>query len=333
MLILRQARARHVVRAGTVLWRVHDREDPAVHLPAEGAVFSADRGCAVIESLLPEPKFTSEGRRVLAGRGLEGKVLSAVKTTRELLVSLTESPARDLSLVHDDVEGARWPSSQAWPEHELWLSGERVKTGTFTSLPGESFGLDTPDGVRRLTELLAPYRIRVRTRASKPIVFINYRTAGGTEEILRLDDELRGRLGDDAVFRDHRSLTAGDDFADKLIESVRAARVLLAVIGRRWEETYDADGRRLVDDSSDWVRREIAEAFRVGVCVVPVIVGVRDGLVREELPEDIRRLADLQFMHLRHRSTDADVTNFVDDLFEQVPILAKAKADRDTTRG
>lgn len=313
--------ARQVVRAGTVLWRVHDRDTPPENLPAEGAVFSADRGCAVIQSLLPDPKFTSEGRRVLSGQGLEGKVLSAVKTTRELLVSLAESPVREL--VRDDVDGVRWPSSQAWPEHELWLSGERVKAGTFSGLPDDSFGLDTTDGVRRLKELLAPYRIRVHARASKPIVFINYRTAGGTEEIMRLDDELRGRLGDDAVFRDHRSLTAGDDYAGKLIECVRAARVLLAVIGRRWEDTYDADGRRLVDDSSDWVRREIAEAFRAGVFVVPVIVGVRDGLIREELPEEIRRLADLQFMHLRHRSTDADVKNFVDDLFEQVPILKR----------
>lgn len=326
------ARARQVVRAGTVLWRVHDRGIPAENLPAEGAVLSADRGCAVIESLLPDPKFTPEGRRVLSGRELEGKVLSAVKTNRELLVSLTDSPVRDLALVHDDVEGVKWPSSQAWPEHQLWLSGGRVKPGAFTSLPDDSFGLDTPDGVRRLTEVVAPYRIRVHTRASKPIIFINYRTAGGTEEILRLDEELRGRLGEDAVFRDHRSLTAGDDYATKLIESVRAARVLLAVIGRRWEDTYDADGRRLVDDSSDWVRREIAEAFRAGVCVVPVIVGVRDGLDGEKLPEDIRRLAALQFMHLRHRSTDADIANFVDDLFTQVPLLAKAKADRDKAR-
>jgi hypothetical protein len=150
------------------------------------------------------------------------------------------------------------------------------------------------------------------------MVFLNYRTAAGTEEVLRLDRELRRRLGRHAVFRDHRELRAGDEYPTKLLDGVRKAKVLLAVIGPRWENTFDAGGGRLIDDSSDWVRREIAEAFRRGVPVVPVILGLRGPLIKDELPKNIRKLADLQVVQITHRGSEASLKAFVDDLIAQI---------------
>lgn len=308
---------REVVRPGTLLWWVHEAGRSPAQPGPNRVVCSADQACALLETLVPDPRFTSEGRRVLDRSALVGKRLSAVRTTRELLVVRATS-AEDVAVEEARADGVIKSSAQAWPVDVLSLPGPAL-----AEVAGRSLALDGEDGAGILTDLVAPFRIRLRgpARPGMPLVFLNYRTAGGTEEVLLLDDELRRRFGDDAVFRDHRSLHAGVDFAEELLKNARSAKVLLAVIGKRWEKSFDARGRRLLDDSSDWVRREIAEAFRCGVRVVPILVGVRESLTHQTLPQDIRRLADLQFLHLRHRATAADVALLVDDLIGEVPEL------------
>jgi hypothetical protein len=49
-----------------------------------------------------------------------------------------------------------------------------------------------------------------------------------------------------------------------IVDRVRGARVVLAVIGPYWLTAVGPDGRRCVDDPCDWVRRELAEAFEAG---------------------------------------------------------------------
>lgn len=61
--------------------------------------------------------------------------------------------------------------------------------------------------------------------------------------------------------------------------------------------------------------------------VVPILVGTREKLKEGELPEDVRKLAECQFRHLKHRSTERDVAILVDELFDDVPLLAKAHAE------
>jgi hypothetical protein len=321
------AAVRQVIRAGTTLWRVHDRATTPVE---RGGLFSRQPACALIEALLPDPRFTSAGLRVVPEGAAQGRVLDAVRTTGELVVLRVDSRDDEPEADPAGVDGVAWPSPHAWPELQLRLA----EGGFLEELPASSMALDDEAGRRGLAELLAPYRIDVRRAApaTRPVVFLNYRTRGGTEEVYLLDAALRSRLGEPAVFRDNRGIKAGAEYPEALLTAVRSADVLLAMIGRDWEDGVDQNGVRLIDQSSDWVRREIAEAFRCGVQVVPILVGARTPLVAERLPEELRRLADLQYVQMTSRRGEAEARMVVDQLLAEVPPLAAAAERYDSGR-
>ena len=84
--------------------------------------------------------------------------------------------------------------------------------------------------------------------------------------------ELVARFGEDRVFLDSTSIPTGTDFAEILLGRLSMCSALLAVIGPRWLAARDSGGRRRIDDSDDWVRRELVEAFRLGIRVVPILL-------------------------------------------------------------
>jgi hypothetical protein len=154
-----------------------------------------------------------------------------------------------------------------------------------------------------------------------PLVFLNYRSEGESSLATLLDEMLSAELGRDVVFLDYRSITLGQDFVPALLNAVRRAAVLLVIIGRDWLRT-DESGRRLVDDPDDWVRREIVEALSANVLVVPVLVGDRPQLVADELPDDLKIVARLQYARIRHRHQPQDIRNLITLLVTQSPRLA-----------
>lgn len=154
-----------------------------------------------------------------------------------------------------------------------------------------------------------------------PLVFLNYRSEGDSSLATLLDEMLSAELGRDVVFLDYRSITLGQDFVPALLNAVRRAAVLLVIIGRDWLRT-DESGRRLMDDPDDWVRREIVEALSANVLVVPVLVGDRPRLVADELPDDLKIVARLQYARIRHRHQPQDIRNLITLLVTQLPRLA-----------
>lgn len=108
---------------------------------------------------------------------------------------------------------------------------------------------------------------------------------------------------------------------------VHGADVLLAVVGPRWLSAPSKDGGRALDDDTDWVRREIAEAFIYRVRVVPVLVDDTARLTEAVLPADIGALIRCQSFRLRHESTRQDLRTIADELTEYVPALRRRRAE------
>src|SRR5215475_8003747 len=159
-------------------------------------------------------------------------------------------------------------------------------------------------------------------------VFINYRGADSHSYGALLYAELCRCFGAELVFLDSESIPAGADFPEQLVARVRGCGVLLAVIGPRWLDTADAEGRRRIDDPRDWVRRELVEAFAAGVRVVPVLTDGADLPGEAELPVEIAGLGRCQFRRLRHREATADVERLRADLAGVDSVLAAAARRR-----
>ncbi|MEV0407280.1 toll/interleukin-1 receptor domain-containing protein [Actinoallomurus sp. NPDC050550] len=161
-------------------------------------------------------------------------------------------------------------------------------------------------------------------------VFINYRTGDGDEAAALLEQGLSNRFGKERIFRATNSIQPGQSYPEELIMAVHNSAVLLAVMGPGW-----AHDRRL-RDKSDWVRREILEAYASKITVIPVLKGRRtERLKAADLPAELERLADVQSLRLDPRDNEMDIRRIGDFLAELVPALKKAdrQASRSTDTG
>ncbi|MFB9833469.1 toll/interleukin-1 receptor domain-containing protein [Actinoallomurus acaciae] len=156
-------------------------------------------------------------------------------------------------------------------------------------------------------------------------VFVNYRTSDEETAAALLEHALSERFASNVFFRASKSIKPGDDFEEELLKGVRTSSVLLAVIGSHWLEVRDEHDVRKINKASDWVRREIVEAFDLGIRVVPVLIGETKPLQRDALPAGLERLATCQYVRLRNRDLEADLDRIAATLTELVPELRDAR--------
>lgn len=101
-------------------------------------------------------------------------------------------------------------------------------------------------------------------------IFISYRRADMSGLAGRVYDRLVQRFGKNAVFMDVDSIPPGVDFHPFIVESVAQSALMLILIGPRWFDLLDGNGRRRLDDPSDVVRFEIETALAHTLTVIPV---------------------------------------------------------------
>ncbi|SFL13603.1 TIR domain-containing protein [Streptosporangium canum] len=160
-----------------------------------------------------------------------------------------------------------------------------------------------------------------------PEIFLNYRTGDGENTAAYLDEKLSERFGPGTVYRATKSIEFGQRFDDSLIKNVRRCQILLAIIGPGWLDAMNRRGERALDATDDWVRKEIIEALTYGLVVVPVLDGTKlPRLQRQDLPEDLADLADLQSAQIGSKDHNGDITKLGDFIARKLPHLADAYA-------
>jgi len=138
-------------------------------------------------------------------------------------------------------------------------------------------------------------------------IFISYRREDTAAEARLLFDGLAIRFGVNMVFMDVEKIGVGRDFHQVIRETTSSCNVLLAVIGKKWIDIRnDAGGRRL-DDSTDLLRTEIATAFKGNLLVIPVLVQGASLPAVGQLPSELRFLAGLNAIALRHDAWSSDI--------------------------
>src|SRR5262249_22886447 len=149
-------------------------------------------------------------------------------------------------------------------------------------------------------------------------VFISYRNDDEPEVVGAIHGELVKRFGRDNVFRSFDSIR-GDRYPAMLLSALEGAAALVAVIGPSWLAA-GASGTRLAR-AGDWVRMEVATALRAGVPIVPVLLAGATPIAQDDLPVDIRGVADTHALVVRDQALDADLRGLVWRLERLAPML------------
>jgi hypothetical protein len=168
-------------------------------------------------------------------------------------------------------------------------------------------------------------------------VFLNYRREDASGHAGRLYDFLRHGRGEVAGFRkeqifmDIDTIAPGVDFRRVIEDAVGSCDVFIAVVGRRWLDARDADGRRRLDKGNDFVRLEIEAALTRDIPVVPVLVQGAQMPTAEELPETLDDFAHRNAVELSDARWDYDVGRlavWLSTIEEEKPRREQAEWDR-----
>jgi len=142
-------------------------------------------------------------------------------------------------------------------------------------------------------------------------LFINYRRGEDQATAGRLFDQLEKVFGHERIFIDVDSILPGKDFVEELSSRVSECDIFLSVIGKRWADLRDDEGRRRIDNPKDWVRIEIELALRQGKHVIPILVDGAEMPGPEKLPLDLAPFARRNAVRLRHERFKADVQGLI----------------------
>ncbi len=149
------------------------------------------------------------------------------------------------------------------------------------------------------------------------MIAISYRREDTTPITGRIYDRILKVFGRERIFMDLDSIPLGVDFRAQIGESLNHCKVLLVVIGPRWFGV-SVDGRRRIDDPTDVVRFEVAQALKRGIRVIPLLIDRTEMPDGKTLPED---LADLAFRNALRVDSGADFHHHVDRLCEALRLL------------
>jgi hypothetical protein len=127
-------------------------------------------------------------------------------------------------------------------------------------------------------------------------IFVNYRHSVAQGQAAPIIAWLDHHFDAD-VFADIR-IEPGERFLDKIESELASVEAFVAIIGHGWLDTKDETGKSRLDDPEDVLRVEIATALRRDIVIVPVLVQDAAMPGKDQLPEDLRALAEFHALRI-----------------------------------
>jgi hypothetical protein len=145
-----------------------------------------------------------------------------------------------------------------------------------------------------------------------PAVFLSYRRSDSRDVAEKLRRTFQERVGARWSFQDVADIQPGVDWNDAIQENLRAARVVLVLIGPTW---LTAMRERLDRGETDVLHEEIVTALsRKGRRVVPVLIHGAALPSKEALPPALQPLLRRQAFALRDDTWDTDVDRLINSI-------------------
>lgn len=161
-------------------------------------------------------------------------------------------------------------------------------------------------------------RAAVSPETTMRAIFISYRRDDAEGHAGRLFEDLSDRFGKASVFMDVTGIEPGRDFRRVIEQQLASCGVLLAVIGKSWLSSTDAQGHVRLHDPYDFVRLETATALTRDIPVIPVLVHGARMPRPEQLPEGLKDLAFRNSVELTHARWSSDVQLLINPLMPYV---------------
>jgi hypothetical protein len=156
-----------------------------------------------------------------------------------------------------------------------------------------------------------------------PAIFISYRIADTLTQAGRLNDSLAKAFGKETVFYDKNQLEGGDKWPDKLSETVRKASVTLVLVGSPKWLGINEFGVRRIDDSEDWVRKEVEAALNdSNKLLIPILFNDAKLPPKEALPDTLKNLHNFQARIIREAHWEDDLQPLINLLREHLQVGA-----------
>ncbi|MFD7129440.1 MULTISPECIES: toll/interleukin-1 receptor domain-containing protein [Streptomyces] len=155
-------------------------------------------------------------------------------------------------------------------------------------------------------------------------IFINYRRDGGAYTAALLDELLSKHFGETQVFRAAKSIIAGSDYVAAILKAIRGCDAMLVIVDDHWLEKFET-GNYISSPDSDWVLREIEEAFKWERIVIPVLLSGVNRLREEDLPVALTKLATLQYLRFDYRNIQQDSIYMAKQLVRVCPGITEER--------
>jgi len=130
-------------------------------------------------------------------------------------------------------------------------------------------------------------------------ISLSYRRSDSAYVAASLSDKLQQHFGRDSVFFDVDTIPLGVDFREYIGNAVGQCDVLLAIIGDQWVRSVDEQGKRRIDNPSDYVRIEIESALKRNIPIIPVLVDEVEMPSADDLPPSIQSIVFRNATELR----------------------------------
>ena len=154
-------------------------------------------------------------------------------------------------------------------------------------------------------------------------IFVSYRHSDAPAEADPIIAWLDHHFEAD-VFSDIR-IEPGEKFLETIESELASVEAFVAVIGRGWLDAKDEAGKSRLDDTEDVLRVEIATALRRDIVIVPILVQDTAMPRKDQLPEDLRVLAE--FQALRITPGPEQFRRGMERLIERLESFLKPKAE------
>jgi hypothetical protein len=145
-------------------------------------------------------------------------------------------------------------------------------------------------------------------------ITISYRREDSEAITGRIFDRLSAIYGRDSLFRDIDSIPPGIDFRDHIDNALHASNVVVIIIGPRWLGRAKG-GHSRISEEADFVRIEVETALKLGIPVIPVLIGTTRMPLPEQLPDCLREVAFRNAVRVdTGQDFDLHMTRFIHNL-------------------